>query len=139
MHSSDDKRTRGRLSRHGSPLLRWALFEAAKCAARPGSPDHAYYAQVRDRVGGNRAALSAARKITRWAHHTLRGLGDEAFAPVAPIEKLEGDRSWCAHLPTPPMPATCSCRPLPPLHCYRHGLKRSGGRTPRGSPLPIIM
>ena len=72
----------GQLPRQGSPLLRWALFEAAKCAARPGAPDHAYYRQAADRLGGNRAALSVARKIARRAHHTLRGLGDEAFAPV---------------------------------------------------------
>ncbi len=82
VHASDDKRAPGQLSRQGSPLLRWALFEAAKCAARPGAPDHAYYTAVRDRAGGNRAALSVARKITRWAHHTLRDLGDQAFAPV---------------------------------------------------------
>jgi transposase len=82
VYSSDGKRPPGHLSRQGSPLLRWALYEAAKCAARPGSPDHAYYRQVADRRGGNRAALSVARKITRWAHHTLRDLGDEAFAPV---------------------------------------------------------
>ncbi len=37
MHSSDGKRTAAHLSRQGSPLLRWALFEAAQCAARPGS------------------------------------------------------------------------------------------------------
>jgi transposase len=82
VYSSDGKRTPGRLSRQGSPLLRWALFEAAKCAARPSSPDHAYYRQVADRLGGNRAALSVARKIARRAHHTLRALGDEALAPV---------------------------------------------------------
>ena len=82
VHSSDGKRARGRLSRQGSPLLRWALFEAAQCAARPSSPDHAYYRQVADRLGGNRAALSVARKIARRAHHTLRALGDEAFASV---------------------------------------------------------
>src|SRR5215213_6295955 len=82
VYSSDGKRTSGRLSRQGSPLLRWALFEAAKCAARPGAPDHAYYCQVADRLGGNRAALSVARKIARRAHHTLRALGDEALAPV---------------------------------------------------------
>src|SRR3954447_12253535 len=80
--SSDAKRPPGRLSRQGSPLLRWALFEAAKCAARPSSPDYAYYRQVADRLGGNRAALSVARKIARRAHHTLRALGDEALAPV---------------------------------------------------------
>jgi hypothetical protein len=26
--------------------LRWALFEAAQCARRPNSPDHAYYVQA---------------------------------------------------------------------------------------------
>jgi transposase len=82
VYSSDGKRPPGHLSRQGSPLLRWALFEAAKCAARPGSPDHAYYRQVADRLGGNRAALSVARKLARRAHHTLRALGDEALAPV---------------------------------------------------------
>ena len=82
VYSSDGKRPPGKLSRQGSPLLRWALFEAAKCAARPGAPDYAYYRQAADRLGGNRAALSVARKIARRAHHTLRTLGDEAFAPV---------------------------------------------------------
>jgi transposase len=82
VYSSDGKRPPGHLSRQGSPLLRWALFEAAKCAARPGAPDHAYYRQVADRLGGNRAALSVARKIARRAHHILRALGDEALAPV---------------------------------------------------------
>ncbi|WP_239568670.1 transposase [Geodermatophilus bullaregiensis] len=51
VHSSDGKRPPGYLSRQGSPLLRWALFEAAQCAARPGSPDHAYYRRVAERVG----------------------------------------------------------------------------------------
>jgi transposase len=46
-------------------------------AARPTSPDLAYYLQVRTRLGGKRAALSVARK-----GHTLRTLGDQALAPV---------------------------------------------------------
>ena len=50
--------------------------------ARPGAPGHAYYRGVADRLGGNRAALSVARKIARRAHHTLSSLGDEALAPV---------------------------------------------------------
>jgi transposase len=82
VYSSDDKRCPGRLSRQGSPVLRWALFEAAKCAARPASPDYDYYQWVKDRCGGNRAALSVARKITRRSHHILRALGDQAMAPV---------------------------------------------------------
>jgi transposase len=78
VYSSDGKRPPGHLSRQGSPLLRWALFEAAKCAARPGAPDHAYYRQVADRLGGNRAALSVVRKIAHGAHHTLRALGGDS-------------------------------------------------------------
>jgi transposase len=76
--ASDDKRARGHLARQGPPVLRWALHEAAMGAARPGSPDHAYYLQVRTRLGGKRAALSVARE----AYHTLRELGDQALAPV---------------------------------------------------------
>src|SRR3954452_3409450 len=58
VHSSDGKRPPGHLSRQGSPLLRWALFEAAQCAARPGSPDHAYYRRGAGPGGRGRAAPS---------------------------------------------------------------------------------
>jgi transposase len=82
VHSSDTRRARGRLARQGPGVLRWALFEAAVCAARPASPDHAYYLQVRARLGHQRAVLSVARKLARWSHHTLRALGDQALAPA---------------------------------------------------------
>ena len=52
--------------------------------ARPtpasSAPDHAYYAQVKDRCNGKRAALSEARKILRQACHILAELGDDALA-----------------------------------------------------------
>lgn len=79
--SSDSKRSPGRLSRQGSPALRWALFEAAKAAARKQSPDHDYYEAARGRLGGKRPALSVARKLVRRCYHSLRDLGDEALAP----------------------------------------------------------
>jgi transposase len=80
--ASDSRRARGHLARQGSPVLRWALHEAAVCAARPTSPDHAYYLAVKQRLGGKRAALSVARKLAREAYHTLRDLGDQALIPV---------------------------------------------------------
>jgi transposase len=89
VYSSNGKRTPGRLARQGPPVLRWALFEAAKCAARVSSPDHAYYLQVKDRLGGNRATLAVARKLVRRCYHTLRALGDQAYAPARPA----GDRA----------------------------------------------
>jgi transposase len=82
VHSSDRKGPPGRLSRQGPPVLRWAVYEAGKTHARAPAPDHAYYAQVKDRCNGKRAALSEARKILRQACHILAELGDDALAAV---------------------------------------------------------
>ena len=62
-------------------MLRWALYEAGKTHARAGAPDHACYAQVKDRCNGKRAALSEARKLVRQAVHILDALGDDALTP----------------------------------------------------------
>ena len=82
VHASDKRRAPGHLSRQGPPALRWALYEAAQAARRPGSPDRAYYEQAAERLGGNRACLALARKLLKRDYHTLRELGDEALAPA---------------------------------------------------------
>jgi transposase len=82
VHDSDGRRPPGRLSRQGPPVLRWCAYEAGKTHARAGAPDHGYYAQVKDRDDGKRAALSEARKIVRQACHILAGLGDDALTPA---------------------------------------------------------
>ncbi|MDT4983803.1 MAG: transposase [Pseudonocardiales bacterium] len=79
VYSSDGKRRPGRLSRQGPEVLRWCLFEAGKTHAHASAPDHAYYAQAKDRLDGKRAALSEARKIVRQACHLLAELGDDAL------------------------------------------------------------
>lgn len=81
--SSDKRRSAGRLSRQGPPVLRWALYEAAKNASRVSSPDHAYYQQTRERLGAKRATISVARKLARRAFHILTNLGDQALAEAA--------------------------------------------------------
>ena len=83
VYSSDGKRSAGHLSRQGPQLLRWALYEAAKCAARPAAPDYAYYTATRDRRTGGLATLPVARKLARRCYHTLRELGEEALQPAA--------------------------------------------------------
>jgi transposase len=83
VHSSDGKGPPGRLSRQGPELLRWALYESAKCAARPAAPDHRYYTATRDRRTAGLATLSVARKLARRCYHTLRELGEEALQPAA--------------------------------------------------------
>ena len=79
---TDDKRAPGHLSRQGPPTLRWALYEAAQTARRPGSPDRDYYQQAADRLGANRACLAVARKLLKRSYHTLRELGEEALQPA---------------------------------------------------------
>ena len=83
VYSSDGKRSPGHLSRQGPQLLRWALYESAKCAARPSAPDYGYYTAARDRRNAELATLSVARKLARRCYHTLRELGQEALAPAA--------------------------------------------------------
>jgi transposase len=82
VHQSDQRRAPGHLSRQGPPALRWALFEAAQVARRPGSPDRDYYEQAAERLGGNRACLAVARKLLKRSYHTLRELGEEALQPA---------------------------------------------------------
>ena len=82
VYQSDQRRAPGHLSRQGPPVLRWALYEAAQCACRPASPDHAYYQQTAERLGHNRACLVIARKLLKRSYHTLKDLGEEALAPA---------------------------------------------------------
>ena len=62
-------------------MLRWALYEAAVYAARPTSPDHAYFRQLKNRLDGQLALLTVARKLARRCYHTLRNLEEVALAP----------------------------------------------------------
>ena len=72
--SSDQRRAAGHLSRQGPQTLRWALFEAAHNASRHASPDHDYYATVKDRHDGKLAAISVARQFARRCYHILRNV-----------------------------------------------------------------
>ena len=83
VYQSDTHRAPGHLSRQGPPALRWALYEAAQRARFPASPTRAYYEQLAARIGGNRACLALARKLLKRCYHLLKGLGDQALAPVA--------------------------------------------------------
>lgn len=87
VYASDGKRTPGHLAKQGPQTLRWALYEAAKLAARPAAPEHARYRQVKARKNSNRAALTVARKLARQVRHTLM----EVDEPLAPIP-MDSDR-----------------------------------------------
>src|SRR4051812_8861493 len=76
VHRSDRRARVGKLTRQGSPQLRWALYEAALSACRPSSPDHADYLALKARgLSHTRASLTIARKLARRSYHVLRELG----------------------------------------------------------------
>jgi hypothetical protein len=94
-------------------VLRWALHEAARCAARPGSPDHASWLAVKQRRGAKRATLSVARKLAR---RPTTPCGSSATRPCGrcrcsrwrehggtntrgPTDQL----MWCGWLPNAPL------------------------------------
>ena len=83
VHRSDRRARVGKLTRQGSPQLRWALYEAALAACRPSSPDHADYLALKARgLSHTRASLTIARKLARRSFHVLRELGPAALEPV---------------------------------------------------------
>jgi transposase len=82
VNASDNHRAGGYLCRQGPPTLRWALFEAGKCAARAGSPDYDYYQTVKRSHDGKLAAITMARKIARRCYHTLRALDSEVVYTI---------------------------------------------------------
>src|SRR3954452_22184484 len=47
VYRSDRHSRTGRITRQGAPALRWALYEAAQCACKPASPDHADYVALK--------------------------------------------------------------------------------------------
>jgi transposase len=75
--SSDRRRAGGFLSRQGPQTLRWALYEAAKNSSHLRSPDHDYYAAVKNNHDGKIAAISVARKLARRCYHVLREVDPE--------------------------------------------------------------
>jgi transposase len=84
VHRSDRRSRLGKITKQGSPHLRWALYESAQAACRQASPDHDDYEALRERgLTHTRASVTIARKLARRAFHTLRGLGEEAIAPAS--------------------------------------------------------
>ena len=80
-----DRRSRvGKLTKQGSPQLRWALYEASQSACRSTSPDHADYLALKQRgLSHTRASLTISRKLARRCFHTLRELGPAALEEPA--------------------------------------------------------
>ena len=107
VYSSDDKRSPGHLSRQGSPELRWAAFEAAKCAARP-------------RLSGLRL-LPQAGGQARWPQRQEPHAGGGAQNPAPLLSHAAGARRCRPGTARHPNPAgggrlTMRCVRALPIH-----------------------
>ncbi|HET7385596.1 MAG TPA: IS110 family transposase [Nocardioidaceae bacterium] len=70
-HESDTHVHRGRITKQGSRLVRWAAVESVKTLGS-GTVLGAYKKQVADRRGKNIGAVAAARKQTEFVFYALR-------------------------------------------------------------------
>jgi transposase len=70
-HESDTHVHRGRITKQGSRLVRWAAVESVKKLG-PGTVVGAYKKQVADRRGKNIGTVAAARKQVEFVFYALR-------------------------------------------------------------------
>jgi len=71
VHSSDDKTTRGHISRQGNGLIRWAAVEAV-ARYHGGAPIAPAYHRIAERRGNKIARVAAARKLLGLVYYGLR-------------------------------------------------------------------
>src|SRR5262249_38789516 len=81
-HESDTKTRRGRISKQGSRLLRWALIEAISCY-HGGEILSSQYHKIAKRRGPNKARVAVARKVLTLAYYGLRDGEIRCLAPHA--------------------------------------------------------
>ena len=106
MHRSDRHAQLGKLTRQGSPELRWALYEAAQSACRPTSPDYQDYHALKQRgLSHTRASLTIARKLARRSYHVLRELGPAALAPITTESVTRSDQAHTSTMRPTQLPA----------------------------------
>jgi transposase len=70
-HESDAKTRRGRITKQGSRLLRWALIEGIS-STHGGDVLAAHYRKLAKRRGTNKARVAIARKVLTLAYYGLR-------------------------------------------------------------------
>ena len=72
VRSSDGKARLGRISRQGSPALRWALVEAAQKCTTGGGPLRESFERIAKRRGRKIAKVAVARRILTLSYYGLR-------------------------------------------------------------------
>jgi len=109
-HESDTHVHRGRITKQGSRLVRWAAVESVQRAPK-GSPVGMMRERIEARRGHNIAVVAAARRQVEYVFYALRDpprpcpgqhtSGDGGMRTVAPPPTPAGRGSWGVMTPTP--------------------------------------
>jgi transposase len=134
VHSSDIKRPPGKLSRQGPPLLRWALYEAAKSASAPPRRTTATTPQPGTAAT---AGWPPCRWPASWPAAATTPCASSARRHWPPRHDLTGPAPAAPHDPMNLRPAPAmTLLPGPALG----SLHRTSGRTPsRGHPITHLV
>ena len=71
VHQSGDTTYNGRITKEGSPRLRWAMVQAARSAVQWDDHFRAKYQRIRERRGDGKAIVAIAREIAVAMYHML--------------------------------------------------------------------
>ena len=82
VHASDKRRAAGHRSRRVTARVALGAVRSVPGREAQDEPRPRLLPPAADRLGGNRALLGVMRKLLKRSYHTLRELGDEAFAPA---------------------------------------------------------
>jgi transposase len=100
LYASGERRWGGAITKQGSPVLRWALVQAAhRAALSPRFQD--YYQRQRTRHGAGRAAVALARKLATIAYYRWRQTLPAAGSPLKAekVRECSSAGAWSEHRP----------------------------------------
>jgi hypothetical protein len=139
VHRSDRRSRAGKLTKQGSPQLRWALYESAQAATRPTSPDRADYLALKERgLTHPRASITIARKLARPVSTPCASSARERSSPSAdpaPMPIRSATPTTSQMEPSLPVSSRgfCDTRPQAEIQQRTSGRRRS----PRSDPSTI--
>ncbi|HID20074.1 MAG TPA: hypothetical protein EYP28_03935, partial [Methanophagales archaeon] len=96
----------GRITKEGSPRVRWALVQAARSAVRWDDHYRTKYQRIKERRGDGKAIVAIAREITVAMYHMINRREEYRFGTDAlktkKLKKLEGEsKKWAKMMEVP--------------------------------------
>lgn len=106
VHQSGDTTYNGRITKEGSPRVRWALVQAARSAVQWDDHYRTKYQRIRERRGDGKAIVAIAREIAVAMYHMLNRKEEYRFSTEAfktkKLKKLEGESNkWAKMMEVP--------------------------------------